>query len=342
MKPRFAFAGFRHSHIIDLYDAAKEHDAAEVVAAAEDHETTANGLASRNVDLTHKSIQDLFADSDIFDVLAVGDYYGRRGSLAIQGLELGKHIILDKPVCTRIKEWELINTLSRSKKLAVGCQLTNRDHPVMITLKRLIREGVIGKVQTVCFMGQHPLRYGTRPAWYFEEGKHGGTINDIAVHAVDILPWLLGVKFSEVIAARVWNNSFDEHPSFDVCAQMMMLMKQQIGVMGDVSYLSPDSQGYTVPQYWRYTLHGENGILETSITDSSVRLWRDDGTGEESFDLDPGREAGYLDDFLNEISGNLDACDLTSEQVLESARITLLLQNAADRGLTHVSLVPTM
>ena len=27
--------------------------------------------------------------------------------------------------------------------------------------------------------------YGTRPN-YFEEGKHGGTINDIAIHGIDL------------------------------------------------------------------------------------------------------------------------------------------------------------
>ena len=27
------------------------------------------------------------------------------------------------------------------------------------------------------------MLWGTRPEWYFEEDKHGGTINDIAIHA---------------------------------------------------------------------------------------------------------------------------------------------------------------
>ena len=37
------------------------------------------------------------------------------------------------------------------------------------------------------FTAQHPLLYGTRAKWYFEEGKHGGSINDIGVHAVTLV-----------------------------------------------------------------------------------------------------------------------------------------------------------
>ncbi|MCP4516547.1 MAG: EamA family transporter, partial [Delftia sp.] len=45
----------------------------------------------------------------------------------------------------------------------------------------------IGAVQTMSMSGQHPLRLGERPAWYFEPGRHGGTITDIGVHAVDLI-----------------------------------------------------------------------------------------------------------------------------------------------------------
>ncbi len=338
MKQRFAFAGFRHYHILDLYEAVKKHGGAELVAAAEDDSATVEDLGTRNVALTHPSVDELLHQSDAFDVLAIGDYFGRRGALAIRGLELGKHVIVDKPVCTKLEQWQKIRALSLERGLSVGCQLSNRSEPCMFTLRRLIREGAIGRIHTVNFMGQHPLIYGTRPMWYFEEGKHGGTINDIAVHAIDILPWLLNTRFERVVAARGWNNRLRQCPDFEVCAQMMLVMEDGTGVIGDVSYLSPDSQGYTVPQYWRYTLHGDKGILETSKTDSVVHLWRDGSDGEETIELDAGRETGYLDDFLDEIAGKGRESDLTSEQILETTRVTLLVQQAAAEGRKDVSL----
>lgn len=336
MRLRFAFAGFRHGHITEVYQLAKERNDTIVVAAAEDHKETVASLKSLGIELTHSSVDALFDNADTFDVLAVGDYFGRRGSLTIRALESGKHVLLDKPICTSLKELEDIRQLSRKKNLSVGCQLNLRDYGQIRTLKRLIKEEAIGRVHTINFMGQHPLLYGTRPMWYFEEGKHGGTINDIGIHAVDILPRLLGAPVAEIIAARVWNELLHQFPVFNVGAQLMLRMADETGVIGDVSYTSPDSQGFSVPQYWRFTLHGDKGILETSLTVNDVKLWQNGAKEVKVFELDPERKGGYLEDFIDEIGGTPERCDLTTDQVLDSARVALLAQKAADEKLTYV------
>lgn len=336
---KVAFAGFRHGHIIELYNQMKQCSDFEITAATEDHSETATALANKGVELTHDSVDALFENADSFDVVAIGDYYTRRGDLAIRALKAKKHIILDKPICTRLEELDAIEELSAKHNLSVFCQLGNRGKGQLRTLKRLVNEGAIGTVHTVNFMGQHPLMYRSRPAWYFEDGKHGGTINDIAIHALDILPWLLGCGFREALAARTWNNRLPEVPSFQTCAQMMLTMENGIGVLGDVSYLSPDSQGYKVPHYWRYTLHGDGGILETSVTQDKVRLWQDGKTDEIAIQLDPSIDKLYLKDFIYELNGEKDKCDLTTEQVINSSRIALRIQQAADTKTTRMSLV---
>ncbi len=68
-----------------------------------------------------------------------------------------------------------------------------------------------------------------------EEGKHGGTINDIAVHALDLIPWITGHKFKRIVAARCWNALAKRCPHFKDAAQLMLEMDNGAGVMGDVS-----------------------------------------------------------------------------------------------------------
>ena len=338
MKHRIAFAGFRHYHILDLYSYCKKSERYEVCGAAEDHSETAADLSDRGVGITHDSVDALFADSDSFDVVAIGDYYGRRGALALSALKLGKHVILDKPICTSLDELDRIEAERRARRLAVGCMLNNRDAGQFRTLKRLIAEKAIGEIHTVSFLGHHPLLYGTRPSWYFEEGKHGGTINDIAIHAIDLLPWLTGKKLQVVEAARVWNSRLAECPGFQVGAQMLLTLEGGAGVMGDVSYLSPDSQGYAVPQYWRYTIHGDAGILETGINIGEVHVWADGKEKPYTVNAESPREGGVFEDFINEIEGNIERCDLTTDQVLLSARQTLEIQRAADTRTFPVAL----
>ena len=59
-----------------------------------------------------------------------------------------------------------------------------------------------GDLVTISFGGQHALNYRPgdadgRAEWYFEEGKHGGTLTDIAVHGVDISQWIARSKVSK-------------------------------------------------------------------------------------------------------------------------------------------------
>ena len=41
----------------------------------------------------------------------------------------------------------------------------------------------------------------------------------------------------------------------------MLKLDNKGGVLADVSYLAPDSCGYSVPQYWRFTVRCER-LLE--------------------------------------------------------------------------------
>ena len=95
-----AFIGFRHGHIVGLYNRLKDDPQCEIVAACEeDPKAAAEAKENWGVDITHSSFSDLLADTD-FDILAIGDYFGIRGSRAIAGLKAGKHVIADKPLCT--------------------------------------------------------------------------------------------------------------------------------------------------------------------------------------------------------------------------------------------------
>jgi predicted dehydrogenase len=342
MENRIAFAGFRHYHIMEAWELASKREDLRIVAAAEDDEAVRLDLEKRGVRFTHPSVNALLADSGAYDFLAVGDFFGRRGNLVIRALESGKHVIADKPICTSMRELVKIRDLAATRKRAVGCQLSMRDSAQTRTLKRLIADGTLGRIQTATFLGQHPLNFGKRPGWYFEAGKHGGTINDIGIHGIDFLMWALGAPVAEVVAARGWNETFTQAPDFELCAQFMLRMAGGCGVLADVSYTAPTDQGFSMPQYWRFTVHGERGVAETSLTAHDVTTWRSGETAPVVVPLDPPRTGGYLDDFLAEarsLSGEKrsEGIELTTEQVLACSRASLLCQEAAIRKRSHLA-----
>ncbi len=335
---RFAFAGFRHDHIFSLLAEVNRSEETTLVAACEEDPGRRTELASgERVRITHTDFGAMLRETDC-DVIAIGDCYARRGSLAIRSLEAGKHVILDKPLCTDLSELDRIQHLAGERGLAVGCQLDMRADPVRMAMRKLIRDGEIGEVLSVGFGGQHPLMLGVRPEWYFEEGLHGGTINDIAIHAMDWIPWMTGRNPVEVVAARVWNGKTSRFPLFQDCAQLMLKLDNGGGVLGDVSYLMPDGCGYALRQYWRITVHGSEGMVETRAGDPSVMLARHGDKQPVEIPGEHDGSNGYFRDFLCEVTGRPHKARLTTALVLRAARWALIAQRAADEDRTHVPL----
>jgi predicted dehydrogenase len=331
---KLAFIGFRHPHIYTLYNHAQARPDIEIVGACEEDAATRATLAEQpTVQLTHSTLTAMLDAVDC-DAVAVGDYYGIRGERILQLLEAGKHVIVDKPLCTSLSELAAIEAQAATSQLKVGCMLDMRDSSQAIGLRQLISSGVIGEVHAITFGGQHPLMLGTRANWYFEPGKHGGTINDIAIHAVDTLPWITGLHFTEIHAARTWNAFAADYPHFHDAAQMMLGLDNGCGVLGDVSYFMPNSMGYTLHLYWRMTFWGRHGVIETATTTDQIMVALDGEAQPRYEPLPAGNPGGYLQAFLDDIAiGPSETKDdiLNTAKVLANARTALMIQGVADQ-----------
>jgi predicted dehydrogenase len=321
-----------------IYNAARLHPNIEIVAAAEDHVETVEQLSREGkVAITHRNWREVI-DRVPCDAVADGDYFARRGDIIIAALQAGKHVISDKPICTRIEELDRIEELAAPKDRVVSAQLDLRDSGAFIAARRLIREGAIGEVHTVVFTAQHPLFLDKRPTWYFEPGKHGGTLNDIAIHATDLIPWMTRRSFSEVLAARAWNARLSQFPHFQDAGQFMAKLDNGGGVFGDVSYLAPDGMGYAAPQYWRVTCHGSDGVIEAKYNAPTLVLIRSTDSSVQIIPCYPDVENGRLAAFLQQIEGAAPEGSLTTEDVLRASRQALLIQQAADERRFNIPL----
>ena len=335
---KIGFVGFRHSHILQLYDLCLGHQDIRICASCEEDAQAREKAMAHGVEFTHVSYESLFQSADC-DAIATAEAFGIRGRIVIEALQLGKHVISDKPLCTNLNEWEEIARLASEKGLKVGCMFTRRDLPATIGSRNVIREGTLGQIHAIHFNGQHPLLLGSRPKWYFQPGLHGGTINDIAIHAMDFIPWVTGLEFHKVNAARSWNAFAKEFPHFEDAGQMMLTMDNGAGVLGDVSYFAVDGMAYESPYYWRTSYFGENGILETSQNCDCLHmlLKQDDSIREIPL---PKRGSGhYLESFLRDVRGNSEPDDLNTASVLKASRLALMIQKAADQNIADMLLI---
>lgn len=326
---KIAIIGCRHSHIFALYQLIKESKRIELAGAYEaDEATRAAAEQTQGMVFPYHSVEEILADKSV-DAVAIGDYYGIRGAHAIAALKAGKHVIADKPLCTSLSELDEIERLAKEKGLSVGVMLDLRYHKNVLTAKKLIEEGTLGDIHNIQFGGQHPLQYGTRPNWYFEEGKHGGVINDIAIHGIDLLTYLTGKTVEKINAARTYNAYAKQVPHFLDCGQLMLTLSGGTGVLADVSYSAPNKMGYSYPYYWEFHIWGDRGMISFNYNSDGVTLCTADSDAPEAIPA-VAPYGNVLDSFLDDIEGK---CTLMSTaEALAASRKTLEIQAVADNA----------
>ena len=332
MEHTVAFVGFRHGHVWDVYDRMRSSGSFRIVACCEEDPETRKSLAREGrVQISHTDFHEMLRSVQ-FEICVVGDYYQKRGGLILDALKAGRSVISDKPICTRLRELDRIAAAVRRSGQPLGAMLDLRDSGVFRRMRVLIRDGDLGEIATVSFNGDHPLLVGKRPGWYFEKDKQGGTINDLGIHAFDGIPWLTGHRFTRIEAARNWATGRAGSPHLRDAAQVMGTLDNGCGVLGEISYLVPDSVGYGYPDYWRFVVAGSKGVAIGCLNDQSLTLFREGAPGPESVPAAPPAAGGYLQSYLRALERAPADGDLGTADILEASRVSLLFQEAADHS----------
>ena len=322
---KIAFVGFRHGHIYSLYDMAMKTPNIEITACVEENAEARSQaeekLGIRFSDASYEEI--LTGDADI---IAVGAAYGDRGAITIRALQNDKHVLTDKPLCTRLSELEEIERLTKAGKGKIGCMLDLRYLATSRKAKEILTSGRLGTIKNVSFSGQHCISYGSRPSWYFEDGKHGGTINDLAIHGIDLLSYIAGLDILSVDGLRTWNAYATRHPNFKDSAVFMARLTGDAELLADVSYSAP-SQVFTMPTYWNFKFWCEKGMLTFCLVEDKVYVYEQGGEKCRVEDGIPTDDT-CLSDLVKEIEENTY---VFTNSVIAATRSALTLQQLADK-----------
>jgi predicted dehydrogenase len=321
---RVAVAGVAHNHVRMMMNHLLDDDRFSIVAIADGDPTVAGPLLDGSgLSATYTSHRDMFAKEDC-DVVLVGDIYADRGSIAIDALEAGKHVLADKPLCTSRSELDRIAELAAQRQRVALVALNNRYRPCWRAARQCIATRALGDIISVNAAGHHPLRYGSgRQDWYFQPHRHGGTFNDLAVHALDGMDWLLGARMETIVAAHTWNRTLPQATHFEVGAQAVVTLDNGASMSIDCSYCAPQGHWYG----WLITIYGTRGSLMLH-TRNRVELRLHDQPARELPPIDDAA-ASMTNDLWSLTHGNAATCTLTTEQCLRSTNDALRLQGAA-------------
>jgi UDP-N-acetyl-2-amino-2-deoxyglucuronate dehydrogenase len=129
-------------------------------------------------------------DIDVVNICAPS---GMHAQMAIDAMQAGKHIIVEKPMALTLEDADRMIATAKSIGVKLCVVLQNRYNPPMQDLRHVVDEGRLGKI----LLGNATVRW-YRPQEYYEDGWHGawamdgGALMNQSIHHIDALQWLMG------------------------------------------------------------------------------------------------------------------------------------------------------
>lgn len=145
----------------------------------------------------------------------------------IAAARAGKHVLCDKPLALTVADARRCVGECRSAGVRLGIMFQTRYHDGLAEAAKLVRDGELGKVVVaeVTMSGGRNLPKG----WRTDPELAGlGTLNNIGVHALDVLRYLLGSEVAEVAAMT------DSEPGYRIDTTALVLLRFANGALGYV------------------------------------------------------------------------------------------------------------
>jgi UDP-N-acetyl-2-amino-2-deoxyglucuronate dehydrogenase len=128
------------------------------------------------------------------DVINIASPNGYHAEHALEALEAGKHVVIEKPMALNKQDAEKIIYTALHYHKQVFCVMQNRFSPPSEWIKDVVQSGVLGEifmVQLNCYWNRDD-RYYKPDSWHGSKDLDGGTLFTQFSHFIDILYWLFG------------------------------------------------------------------------------------------------------------------------------------------------------
>jgi predicted dehydrogenase len=167
------------------------HPDAELVAVCDLNAERARQKADQfGAAKSYSDYKELLADPDI-DAVSVCTWNNTHAEISIAALRAGKHVLVEKPLCTTVEEALRIQEAVKEtgKQLMIG--YVRRYDPNARLLKEFVDKGEFGDLYYA--KASSIRRHGNPGGWFADRSRSGGgPLIDIGVHMIDLCWYMMG------------------------------------------------------------------------------------------------------------------------------------------------------
>lgn len=246
----------------------------EIAAVCDMNEKRVGSLL-KSCDLGHTTEIEYYSDAALMlervkpDIVSIATGSGSHAKLALDCIEHGTHVIIEKPIALNIIEADKIVTRAREKNIKVAVCHQNRFSAAVQKVRCALEQGRFGKMShgSVHVRWNRNQEYYQQSPWRGTWAQDGGTLMNQCIHAIDLLCWMLGGEPETVYAQT--RRQF--HPYIEAEDLGLALVSFKNGAIAAI-----EGTTNVYPRNLEETLYlfGENGTVKLSGKSmSDIEVW---------------------------------------------------------------------
>jgi predicted dehydrogenase len=186
-----------------------------------------------------------------------------RAPLGVRAMRHGKDFLSDKPAITTLKQLSDVRRAVQETGRIFGILYGRMESRATTYAGTLVKSGAIGRVVQTIQLAPHRVNEKSRPDWFWDPARYGGTLCDLGSHQADEFVFFTGSTAAEVTTSQVANVRYGHRPKFQDFGDMLVHGNGGFGYFR-VDWLTPEGLGAFGDE--RTFILGTEGYIEMRKT----------------------------------------------------------------------------
>ncbi|WP_281974571.1 Gfo/Idh/MocA family protein [Halobacillus litoralis] len=241
---------------------------AELVALCDIDENRLNQMSvENNVRATYTTLTEMVQNPNI-DVINICTPNAVHAENAIEAIEAGKHVMVEKPIATSLEDADKIIEAADRKGVKAATVHQNRFNEAIQKTREAFEEGMFGEMShgVASIRWNRNMGYYNQDSWRGTVNHQDGILMNQCIHNIDLLIWMMG-PVKSVTGKTV--TRFRDIEMEDVGSAILEFQNGAIGMIEGAGTIYPTNLEETL------NLFGSNGtVCVGGIAVNKIETWR--------------------------------------------------------------------
>lgn len=226
-------------------------------------------ILGENVEVkVYTDYKKMLNEADI-DMVAIATESGYHPEIAMDCMNSGKHVIVEKPMALSTKDADKMIECAKKNNVKLCVSHQNRFNEPIQKLRTAVEENRFGKLVngTARILWNRNMGYYTQAPWRGTWELDGGTLMNQCIHNIDLLQWMMGGEIDTVYAQC--GTFLRDIEGEDFGAIIIKFKNGSIGIVEGSACVYPKNLEETL------SIFGETGTVSIGgLAVNSIETWK--------------------------------------------------------------------